>query len=138
MPKKKSAAQLNREIAEALAADPKPLAAPKKYDETPFVESRARKAEWLRKAKRRFPEGSIVRIVKSDEPAYVGIYGTVAGYDLGGSGPDGSWPLVSVQFERPTSGSKMDSFYGDGDASDERRDRKRGSEGDAGAVGDVR
>ena len=113
---KKTAAQLDREIAEALAR-PAALAAPAPaYDDTPFTESPAQKAKWLRGAKRRFPEGSIVRIVQSDEPAYVDVYGTVSGYDLG---PSGSWPLVQVQFERPISGSKRDGFYGDGNKEDE-------------------
>ena len=117
-PKKKSAAQLDREIAEALAAKPakpvKPAPVAPSYDE--LVESPVLKAEWLRKAKRRFPEGSIVHIVKSDQPEYVDAFGTVAGYDLGDSG---AWPLVRVQLERTILGSTIDGFYGDGDSGDE-------------------
>jgi hypothetical protein len=111
-PKKKSAAQLDREIQEALAPKPKTVAP--SYDE--LVESPALKADWLRKAKRRFPEGSVVHIVKSDKPAYENLYGTVVGYDIGDFG---AWPLVSVQLERPTDGSTIDGFYGDGDSGDE-------------------
>jgi len=83
-------------------------------------ESEARKEDWLRGAKRRFPIGARVRVVASDVPEYIGAKGTVIGHDIGDSG---SWPLVSVKFDAPIrhEGSlvQRDGFYGDGSSDDE-------------------
>lgn len=58
-----------------------------------------KKAAWLSEAQRVFPIGTEVQIKKSDLPDHVGERGKVVGYDIG---CDGEWPLISVEFSRPT------------------------------------
>jgi hypothetical protein len=74
--------------------------------EAGIQENAERKAAWLTEAKRCFPVGSMVRIVASDQEAYIGQRGAVDGYD---TGADGDWPLVSVRLASGT----VDGFYED-------------------------
>jgi len=145
---KKSPAQLQREIDEALAnkqrgargliyecgradcpgtigtSHPKEQCPgiDKEHKDTPLQESTAKKAAWLKGAKRRFRLGARVRVVKSDVPEYIGARGKVIDYSLG---TEGDWPLISVGFDAPIKTSswgaavKHDAFYGDGTTDDE-------------------
>lgn len=74
--------------------------------------STVRKSEWRAEMEKRIPEGARVRVLRSDVPEYVGLTGSVTGYDLG---DDGEWPLVDVVFDQPApSGARRDAFYADG------------------------
>lgn len=83
-------------------------------------ESPERKAEWLADAQKRVPVGTRVKVVTSDEEAYIGATGVVEDYDVGGIG---DWPLVGVVFDTPIvregHAYARDGFYCDGDPDDE-------------------
>lgn len=79
-------------------------------------ESPEKKAEWLADAKVRLPPGTRVVVVKSDFDAYIGVTGSIIGYDIG---HNGEWPMVRVKFDAPVDGAERDSFFADGCADDE-------------------
>lgn len=78
-----------------------------------------KKTEWRRDAMQRLPVGTRVRVVRSDLDEYIGLKGTVTGYDLGG---DGAWPGVRVKI-----GASTDTFFANGEPDDEIvRDKSNG------------
>jgi hypothetical protein len=61
-------------------------------------ESLAFKKAWLEEAQKAFPIGHRVEVVNSDIEEYIGVTGSVAGYDLGFSG---DYPLIRINFDNP-------------------------------------
>ena len=84
MSRKKSAAQLDREIAEAIFS--------------PHPRATAYEREKLAALRARFPIGAQVKIKAGPPAEYVGTVGEVTGYDLG---YDEDEPLIHVRYHAP-------------------------------------
>jgi hypothetical protein len=74
----------------------------------PLQENPHLKEAWLRDAREGYPVGTRVRIQESDVPEYLGMTGSVGGYDIG---MDGDWPLIRIVFDRAAGGVYHDGFY---------------------------
>ena len=86
MPRKKSAAQLDREIAEVI------------YSPHPLTSTRTVERQKLADLRSRFPVGAGVKVKRDIRSEFLGASGEVVGYDLGS---DDDEALIKVRYDAP-------------------------------------
>lgn len=79
-------------------------------DDTTMQESPAKKSTWREITEKSHPIGTLVKVIASDIPEYVGHRGRVVDYDVG---VYGEYPMVGVEFSEPVGGTARDGFYVD-------------------------